>query len=69
MGQTGRVRAQGDERPMGTTASGGRWFKEGTRVSGGRPVDAPCFRQQSTAGVMPPKMEPPCRPPGHLGPR
>ena len=58
--QTGRVKALGAERPMGTAGSGGNAFKERTRGSGERPVGAARCRQSSIqASVNPP---PPPRP-------
>ena len=46
IGQAGRGRARGDERPMGAAACGGRGFKESERVSGERPIGAASCRQQ-----------------------
>ena len=43
--QTGRSRALGGERPMGTATYGGKGFKERTRVTGERPIGAASFRQ------------------------
>ena len=46
MGQVGRGRAQGGERPLGAAACGGKGFKGRARVSGERPVGAASCRQQ-----------------------
>ena len=40
IGQTGRVTALGGETLMGTATSGGKGFKERTRVGGERPIGA-----------------------------
>ena len=45
IGQAGRGKAQGGERPMGTTAYGGN-FKERARVNGERPIGTASCRQQ-----------------------
>ena len=48
MGHTGRGRAQGAERPMGTATDGGKGFEGRAAVSGDRPVGAASCRQQHT---------------------
>ena len=51
-GLSGRSRALGGERPMGSAAYGRRGAKG--RPDGERPIGAARCRQQSTAGVIPP---------------
>ena len=46
IGQGGRGRPQGGERPMGTTAYGGKGSKGRARVSGDRPIGAASCRQE-----------------------
>ena len=46
VGQAGRGRAQGGERPMGTAPYGGNGFKRRAAVSGERPLGAARCRQQ-----------------------
>ena len=47
IGQAGRGKALGGERPMGTAAYGGNGFAERTtRVSGERPIGTASCRQQ-----------------------
>ena len=48
IGQRGRRRAQGGERPMGTAACGGRGFKGRATVSGDQPTGTASCRQQHT---------------------
>ena len=53
MGPGGRGRTLGGERPMGTTADGGRGSK-GRAANGDRPIGAAgCRREQHTKGNMP----------------
>ena len=55
IGQAGRGRALGGERPMGAAASGGRGFKERARVSGEMPIGAGgCRQQHNQASCRPP---------------
>ena len=46
IGQAGRGRAQGGDRPMGAAAYGGKGFKGRAAVSGERPMGASSCRQQ-----------------------
>ena len=48
IGQGGRGRTQGGERPMGTTAYGGKRSK-GRAVNGGRPMGAASYGREQPA--------------------
>ena len=55
IGQGGRGRTQGGERPMGTAPCGGNRFKGRGRVSSKRPIGAAgCRRQHNRASCQPP---------------
>ena len=54
IGQTGRSRALGSERPIGTTTYRGKRFKE--RTSAERPIGAASFRQPSHSFTPPPPL-------------
>ena len=58
VGQTGRGRALGAERLMGSAAYGGKGLNERTTASGERPIDAASFRRQSIQASNPPPPSP-----------
>ena len=58
IGQAGRGRAQGGERPIGATAYGGKGLKGRAAVSGERPIGAASCRQaHNQASCQPPSAQ------------